>query len=146
MVNRLFAAGLVRVVDTRVGCAERSSRFGGRSGAEAAGLTDLAETYLGTLNDGGNIFDTQSSAGLGLENRVLDVLDVFVKANLADIYLLLALLDKASAGVGIVVGELLFDLADTEAIGDEFVGIDANLVLARYHRRSSRHRRLPGRT
>ena len=50
--------------------------------------------------------------------------DVSVEADLADVDLLLALLDEAAAGVGVVVGELLLDLADAEAVGDELVGVD----------------------
>ncbi len=38
---------------------------------------------------------------------------------------------KAAAGVLIIVGELLLDLADGEAVCDELVGVDADLVLAR---------------
>ena len=131
VVDGLLAAGFVRVVHARVSCAEGSSRFGGRSGTEAAGLTDLAEANLRTLDDGGDVLDAQGSAGLGLEDGVLDVLDVLVEADLADVDLLLALLDEAAAGVGVVVGELLLDLADAETVGDELVGIDADLVLAR---------------
>ena len=53
------------------------------------------------------------------------------QADLADVDLLLALLDEAAAGVDVVVGELLLHLADAEAVGDQLVGIDAHLVLAR---------------
>ncbi len=55
-----------------------------------------------------------------------------VEADLADVDLLLALLDEAAAGVDVVVGDLLLDLADGETVGDELVGIDADLVLARH--------------
>ena len=110
---------------------QEAARCGWRGGTEAAGFADLAEAYLRPLDDGSNIFDTKSGAGLGLQNRVLDVFDVLEKTDLPNIYLLLSLLDEAAAGVGIVGGELLFDLADTEPIGDEFVGINPYLVLAR---------------
>ncbi len=53
-----------------------------------------------------------------------------VEADFADVDLLLALLDEVAAGVDVVVGDLLLDLADGEAVGDELVGVDADLVLA----------------
>ena len=40
------------------------------------------------------------------------------EADFADVDLLLALLDEAAAGVDVVGGELLLDLADGEAVGD----------------------------
>ena len=49
----------------------------------------------------------------------------------AHVDLLQTLLDETSAGVHVVVGELLLDLGQAQAIGDEFVGIDAHLVFAR---------------
>src|SRR5208283_3602101 len=36
----------------------------------------------------------------------------------------------ASARVDVVVGKLLLNLGQAQAVGDEFVGIDANLVFA----------------
>src|SRR5260370_4888845 len=94
-------------------------------------LADLAESNLWTLYHGSNIFNPQPSAGLRLQNGLLDVLDVFVKADFTNINLLLTLLDEAAAGVRVICGELLFDLADAESIGDEFVRVDSYLVLAR---------------
>ena len=61
---------------------------------------------------------------------MLDVVDVGEEANFAHVDLLLALLDEAAAGVDVVVGDGLFDLPDGEAVGDELVGVDADLVLA----------------
>ena len=52
------------------------------------------------------------------------------EADLTDVDLLLALFDEVAAGIDVVVGDLLLHLADGEAVGDEFVGIDANLILA----------------
>ena len=49
----------------------------------------------------------------------------------AHIDLLRPLLDEASAGVGIAVGQLLLHLRQAQTVGDQFVGIDANLIFAR---------------
>ena len=65
-----------------------------------------------------------------LKDGLFDVVDVAKEANFADVDLLLTLFDEAAAGVGVVVGKLLLYLADAESIGDELVGVDANLVLA----------------
>ena len=48
----------------------------------------------------------------------------------ADIHLLHADFDEAAAGIDVVVGELLLDLADAQSVGDELVGVDAHLVFA----------------
>jgi hypothetical protein len=69
-------------------------------------------------------------ATLRLEHSLLDVVDVAVQANLADVDLLFSLFDEAAAGVLVVVGQLLFQLADGEPVGDQLVGIDADLILA----------------
>ena len=39
--------------------------------------------------------------------------------------------EETAAGVGVVVGELLLHLADAQPVRDQFVGIDAHLILAR---------------
>src|SRR6202012_1404127 len=104
VVDGLFATGLVRMVHAWIGCAEGGSRLGRRSSIGAAGFTDLAQTYLGALDYGGNVLDAQSSSGLRLKDGILDVFDVSVESDLANIDLLLALLDKASAVIGIVRG------------------------------------------
>ena len=130
VLDGAWLARLVDVLDARVG-AGCGVRLGERSRAEAAGLADLAEADLGALRHGGDVFDAQRGAVLRLEDGVFDVVDVAVEADFADVDLLLALLDEAAAGVDVVVGELLLDLADGEAVGDELVGIDADLVLAR---------------
>ena len=53
------------------------------------------------------------------------------KPDFAHVDLLQTLLDEAAAGVGVVVGELLLDLGEAQAVGDQFVGIDAHLIFAR---------------
>ncbi len=119
------------MINTRVDC-RGVRRLGRWHFAEAAGFTDLAEPDLRALNNGGDVLDAQRGAGLRLEEGFFDVVDVPVEADLANVNLLLALFDEASTGVGVVVGELLLNLADAEPVGDEFVGIDADLVLARH--------------
>ena len=69
-------------------------------------------------------------ARLALKDGLFDVVDAAKEANFADVDLLLALFDEAAAGIGVVVGKLLLDLADAESIGNELVGVDADLVLA----------------
>ena len=96
-----------------------------------AGLADLAEADLGPLDDGGDVADAEGGAVRGLEDGLRDVVDVAEEADLADVDLLLALLDEAAAGVDVVGGELLLDLRDGEAVGDELFGVDGDLVLAR---------------
>ena len=70
-------------------------------------------------------------AVLILEDRLRNVPRVAEQTDFADVDLLRAGLDKAAAGVDVVVGKRLFDLADAEAVGDQLVGIDRNLIFAR---------------
>ena len=65
------------------------------------------------------------------DHRVLDVVHVLDQTHFAHVDLLQAGFDEAAAGIGVVVGELLLHLADAEAVGDQLVGIDANLIFAR---------------
>ena len=75
-----------------------------------------------------DVLDPDRRAVCGLDYRVLDVLHARVKAQRLHIDLLRALLDKAAAAVGVVVGDLLLDLADRESIGDQLFGIELDLV------------------
>ncbi len=68
---------------------------------------------------------------LVLRTCLLDVLDIAKEAHLADVDLLLPLLDETATGIDVVVGQLLFHLADTQPISDQLAGIDAHLVFAR---------------
>ena len=43
--------------------------------------------------------------------------------------LLRALLDEAAAAVGVVVGDLLLDLADAQSVGDQLLRVELDLVL-----------------
>ena len=64
------------------------------------------------------------------DDRLFDVVGTVDQSDRAHVDLLQAFLDEASAGVGVVVGELLLDLGQAQAVGDQFVGVDANLVFA----------------
>ena len=83
------------------------------------------------LCDHAKILHADRRAAFRGDDRVPDVLNVLDQADLAHIDLLLAFLDEAAASIGVVIGELLFDLADAQPVVDELVGIEANLVLAR---------------
>ena len=72
---------LVDLFDAGIG-AGGGVGFGDRRGAEAAGLADLAEADLGALDDGGDVFDAQRGAVLGLEDGLFDVVDVAVRGRL----------------------------------------------------------------
>ncbi len=95
------------------------------------GLADLSEANLGALRDRGDIFHAEDACRSCAVMTVCSMsCDVGEQADDADVDLLQAGLDETAAGVGVVVGELLLDLADAEAVGDEFVGIDADLIFA----------------
>ncbi len=91
----------------------------------------LAQTDLRTLCHSRNITDVQRRPILGFDHGVGDVAHVVRHADFTYVHLLQARLDEASSGVGVVVGELLLHLADAESVGDEFLRIDAHLILAR---------------
>ena len=93
-----------------------------------SGSADLAEANLRALGDGGDVLDLDGRAVGVFDDGVLDVLHAGVEAQRLHIDLLRALLDKAAAAVGVVVGDLLLDLADGQAVGDELLGIEPDLV------------------
>jgi len=97
----------------------------------ADGFADLAKADLGAFDYFGDVRDLEGGAVLGLEDGLRDVVGGGEEAHLADVDLLLSLLDEAAAGVGIVGGDLLFDLGDGEPVGDEFFGIEDDLVFLR---------------
>ncbi len=80
-----------------------------------SGAADLAEANLGSLRDGGDVLDLDGRAVLGLDDGVFDVLHAGEEAQRLHVDLLRALLDEAAAAVGVVVGDLLLDLADAQA-------------------------------
>src|ERR1700722_5046211 len=93
-------------------------------------LPYLSQTNARALGYGGDVFHAKGGTVFRGEDGLLDVLDVAEQAHDADIDLLQAGFDEATAGVGVVVSELLLDLGDAQAMGDEGVGIDADLIFA----------------
>src|ERR1700744_2402441 len=130
-IDDLLLSLFFLVVNTWVGGTPRVRLFGHRHCTEAARFADLTESNLRSLYDRSNVFYSKRRTRLRLENRVLNVADVSIEANLSNVDLLLALFDETPTGVDIVVGKLLLDLTDAQPVGDEFVGIDPYLVLAR---------------
>ena len=65
----------------------------------------LAEADLRTLRTTPISLDAQGGAGLRLQDGFLDVGHACDQTHFADVYLLRALLDKATASVGVGVGE-----------------------------------------
>src|SRR5580704_10354722 len=94
------------------------------------GFSDLAQADFWPLGDVGNIFYAQRGAVLGFEDGFFDVADAVNQSHCANIDLLCSLFDKTAAGVCIAVRQLLLDLGETQAVGDQLLGIDANLILA----------------
>ena len=95
------------------------------------GLADLSEADFGALGDRGDILHAEGRAVLRFDDGLLDVVDIGEQADGANIDLLLPCLDETAAGVDVVVGQLLLDLADVQSVGDEFIGINADLIFAR---------------
>ena len=85
-------------------------------------LPNLAQPDLRTLRHRRDVVDAQRRAILGLDNGVLDVVDVRHQTDCPHVDLLQPFLDKAAAGVGVVVGELLLHLRDAQPVGDQLVG------------------------
>lgn len=95
------------------------------------GFRRLPQPDLGTLLDNGNVLDAQRGSVLGVNDSVLDVVNVADQAYFANINLLKALLDEAAAGIHVVVGELLLDLSQAEAIRNQLIGVYAYLIFTR---------------
>ena len=95
------------------------------------GLADLAQANLRPLRDHGDVLDAQRRAVLRFDDGLFDVADVPDQADGAHVDLLRALLDKTAAGIGVGVGQLLLDLRQAQAVGNQLVGIDADLIFAR---------------
>jgi hypothetical protein len=91
---------------------------------------NLAEANLGPLRYGANVLDAMAAPAWVLTTVFSMSCGAGVEARRLHVDLLRALLDEAAAGVGVVVGDLLLDLANAEAVGDEFVGVELDLVFA----------------
>ena len=94
------------------------------------GFPYLTEADLGALRNHGDVFDTERRPILRFDYRLLDVRDIPNQSHRAHINLLRALLDKTPARVRVGIRELLFNLRQTQAVGDQLIRVDANLVFA----------------
>src|SRR5580658_6602189 len=94
-------------------------------------LPYLTQTNLRTLRDHANVFDTKCRSVLRLDYGLLDIHHVSDQSHGTHIDLLRSLLDKTPARIRVGVGKLLFQLRQTQAVGDQFVGIYSNLIFAR---------------
>ncbi len=77
-----------------------------------------------------NVLHPHRRAILGQDDRLGDVLRAIHQSHGAHVDLLQAFLDKTSACVRIVVGELLLDLGQAQSVSDQFVRINAHLIFA----------------
>ena len=77
---------------------------------EVRGAANLSQANFGPLRHRGDVLDLDRCAVLRFDYRVLNVLNAAVEAQRLDIDLLRALLNKAAAAVGVVIGNLLLNL------------------------------------
>jgi hypothetical protein len=96
----------------------------------ADGFSELTEADLGGLHDFAKIADADRSPIDDFDEGRFEIGSGGHQADGANVESLLAPLNEASASVRVVVGECLLHLAERQAIGDEFAGIEAHLVLA----------------
>src|SRR3974377_448691 len=93
-------------------------------------LGRLSEADLWPLRDAGNALDSPWCPILRENDRLLDVMHGPDQAYFPNVDLLLASFDKATACIGIAVGELLLHLREAEPVGNQLVGVQAHLVFA----------------
>src|ERR1039457_343539 len=91
----------------------------------------LSQAYLRTLCNHGDIANAERRAVLRQNHGILDIVNIPHQTHFPNIDLLQTGFDEASTSIGVVVGDLLLHLADAEAVGDQLVWVDANLVFAR---------------
>ena len=94
----------------------------------SVGLGDLAQPYLGSLVDFRNILDADWCSAGCLDQGIFNLLDIFIKALCLHIDLLRACDDEASTGIGVVVLELLLDLGNAEAVANQLLRIEPDLI------------------
>src|ERR1017187_3380836 len=75
--------------------------------------------------------NAERRAVLRQNHGILDIVNIPHQTHFPNIDLLQTGFDEASTSIGVVVGDLLLHLADAEAVGDQLVWVDANLVFAR---------------
>jgi hypothetical protein len=92
---------------------------------------NLPQPDFGALCDRRNVANAEGRAVLRFQNSVFNVRDIRKEADFTNIDLLLPGLDEAASGVGVVVGELLLNVADGQAVRDKFLWINADLVFTR---------------
>ncbi len=93
------------------------------------GSADLAKANLGTLRDGRDVLDLHGRAVRRFDDGVFNVLHAGKQARGLHIDLLRSLLDEAAAAVGIVGRDLLLDLPNAQAVRDQLLRIELDLVL-----------------
>src|SRR5271157_822422 len=76
------------------------------------------------------VFDSQRRSAFCRQDGILNVLHRGVDADGANVELLSPLLYKTSAGIHVVVRELLLDLANAQTVRHKLVRVDAHLVFA----------------
>src|SRR5207244_13630144 len=87
-----------------------------------------ATQVVRTRGDYRTVRNSQRRAALGRNTRAFDIVDVLDEADFTDVDLLQSRFDEAAARVDVVIGELLLDLSDAQPVGNQLVGIEANLV------------------
>ena len=71
---------------------------------------------FGPLDHVRDVLDAKRRAALGFQDGLLDVLHAAEEPERADVHLLQAFFHKAAAGIDVVVGQLLLDLADAQSV------------------------------
>src|SRR5262249_18259375 len=137
---------VVQLLDFRVDRVERRIGVGALSHQHDAGdhvvvvedvpveamyrLPELTEPDLRSLVDGRDVPDAKSGAVLGGEHGSLNVVHRAHLTGGAKVDWWQSGFDEAPAAVDVVVRQLLLDLAQGEAIGDQPVRVDAHLIFA----------------
>ncbi len=87
-------------------------------------FSDLPQTNLWPLRNLANVLNSQRRAVLSLDHGFFDVAGAGNQADTAHVDLLCTLLNKATADVGVAVGQLLLKLGQAQTVGNQFLGVD----------------------
>ena len=98
--------------------------------AEVA-AADLAEARLMPFLDVGHVAEQDGDAVVLGDDDVAHVVERMQQADAADIDALAADGEVVAAGVGIAVGDGVDHLGHGDAVGEQLVGVDFSLILAR---------------
>src|SRR5262249_22277207 len=90
----------------------------------------MSQPDLRPLGYGSDFCDVDGGAVLRFDDNLADVARVPNQPDGADIDLLQARLNETAARVYIVVGELLLNLTDIEAVLSQLLRVDAHLILS----------------